>query len=246
MAGIYLLADLHQLEDVQLAAECYIEKNFLQVSVETEFMFLEWRHLVHILHSELLKVDTEAQVLKAALAWLQHDISFRLSLTSDVLRPVRFPLIAKNEVDALVSDISDEKLKQKVASVVSESYLDQELGAELRLLHLRPYLLQPRKSARKYIFILGGYRRTCGYRWTDTQTLASVEKFDTFYQRWQTVIGMKYARSSHGVAVLNRCIYVAGGESDCMIYDTVERFDPVANSWSQVCGCYIISVFKSL
>ncbi|KAK7100704.1 actin-binding protein IPP-like isoform X2 [Littorina saxatilis] len=232
--GIYLLAELHQLQDVQEAAERFMENHFLQVISEPEFQRLEWRHLIHILHSELLKVDSEAQVLKAALIWLQHDVQGRVGHATDVLNPVRFPLICQKDVDSMVEDIDDENLREAVTQIVHESRLDQKLGAELKLLHLRPYLLHPRKSARKYVFVLGGYCRTRGYRWTDTQTLASVEKYDTFYQHWHQVSTMKYARSSHGVAVLNRCIYVAGGESDCMIYDTVERYDPVTNTWSQV------------
>lgn len=232
--GIFLLGELHQLQDVQDMAERYVENHFLQVMKEMEFRHLEWRHLVHILHSELLKVDSEAQVLSAALTWLQHDVRGRLPLVSDVLTPVRFPLIAQKEVDGIVEDIDDENLREAVMQVVQECRLDQQLGMELQLVHFRPYLHHPRKSARKYVFVLGGYCRTKGYRWTDTQTLASVEKFDTFYQHWHTVSSMKYARSSHGVAVLNRCVYVAGGESDCMIYDTVERFDPVSNTWCQV------------
>lgn len=232
--GIYLLAELHQLQDVQDAAERFIENNFLQVMTEADFQRLEWRHLIHILHSELLKVDSEAQVLKAALTWLQHDVQGRLGQVGDVLKPVRFPLITQKDVDSMVEDIDDENLREAVTQVVHESRLDQRIGAELKLLHFRPYLLHPRKSARKYVFVLGGYCRTRGYRWTDTQTLASVEKYDTFYQHWHNVSTMKYARSSHGVAVLNRCVYVAGGESDCMIYDTVERFDPVTSTWSQV------------
>ncbi|XP_076462574.1 actin-binding protein IPP-like isoform X2 [Babylonia areolata] len=232
--GIYVLGELHQLQEVQDASERYLEQHFLQVVGEEEFRSLEWRQLVHFLHSELLQVDCEGQVLRAALRWLQHDMHARLPQVGDVLKPVRFPLIPQKDVDSMIEDIDDENLREAVTQVVQESRLDQRLGTELRLLHFRPYLLNPRKSARKYVFVLGGYCRTRGYRWTDTQTLASVEKYDTFYQHWHTVSAMKYARSSHGVAVLNRCVYVAGGESDCMIYDTVERYDPLTNTWSQV------------
>ncbi|PVD22653.1 hypothetical protein C0Q70_15908 [Pomacea canaliculata] len=232
--GICSLAELHQLPDVQDKAEQFIENHFMEVTQSTEFLQLDWQHLLHIFHSELLKVDSEIQVLEAALTWLQHNVPVRLPQAADVLKPVRFPLIPTADVDRMVEGIENENLRQAVVYFVRESRLDQQLGSELSLFHLRPYLLQPRKSARKYIFILGGYRRTCGYRWTDTQTLASVEKYDTFYQHWHTVSSMKYSRSSHGVAVLNRCVYVAGGESDCMIYDTVERFDPVSNTWCLV------------
>ena len=45
------------------------------------------------------------------------------------------------------------------------------------------------------------------------------------------MLSLRLARSGHGVTVMDGCIYVAGGESDSMIYDSVESFDPAENKW---------------
>ena len=39
-------------------------------------------------------------------------------------------------------------------------------------------------------------------------------------------------RNGHGAAALNGFIYVIGGESDSLIYDTVEKYDCNTNKWS--------------
>lgn len=43
---------------------------------------------------------------------------------------------------------------------------------------------------------------------------------------------IKYPRNGHGAAALNGFIYVIGGESDSLIYDTVEKYDCNTNKWS--------------
>jgi hypothetical protein len=79
--GIFLLAELHRLQDVQEAAERFLENHFLQVVSEGEFQRLEWRHLIHLLHSELLKVDSEAQVsCLLIVVFTSRFFSFFLSL----------------------------------------------------------------------------------------------------------------------------------------------------------------------
>ena len=100
---------------------------------------------------------------------------------------------------------------------------------------------QPRRASRKCFFIIGGYSRT-------------VEKFDSFSQTCDsfTTAQMSFARSGHAVASIGGLIYAIGGENDSLIYDTVECYDPVLNSWSVVapltaprvaCGVCVVEDF---
>lgn len=63
---------------------------------------------------------------------------------------------------------------------------------------------------------------------------------------------MSFARSGHAVASIGGLIYAIGGENDSLIYDTVECYDPVLNSWSVVapltaprvaCGVCVVEDF---
>lgn len=51
------------------------------------------------------------------------------------------------------------------------------------------------------------------------------------FQEWSSIVPLKFARSGHGVTVMEGRIYVAGGESDSMIYDSVECYDPSDKKW---------------
>ena len=63
-SGIYLFSDAISCSCLTRDAEAYINKNFLKVVQEEEFMDLPKESLVHFLHSENLRVENEFQVFK--------------------------------------------------------------------------------------------------------------------------------------------------------------------------------------
>lgn len=71
-----------------------------------------------------------------------------------------------------------------------------------------------------FFFVLGGYTRLQGGRWSDSRALSCVERFDTFNQYWTTVSSLHQARSGLGVAVLEGMIYVVGGERVECLFST--------------------------
>lgn len=94
---------------------------------------------------------------------------------------------------------------------------------------------QPRMCARKSVYILGGCHRHTGMRFGEGYSLASVERFDPARGQWAgSLAPMAHPRSGPGAATLNQLVYVAGGESDCLILDSAEVFDPVANRWDSI------------
>ena len=174
--------------------------------------------------SEHLHVKTELQVLYIALRWLLHDISTRRIHLFDVLSPVRFTLIPQNQLRSYLRD--------------SVESIDLELEKALRVFYHKVYSKRtkthPRLQTQKNIYIIGGFSRLQGKRWADGETLCSVEKFDTFEIQWKKMPEIEDARSGHGTAVLKQKIYVAGGERDSLICDTVECFDPTGCTWKSV------------
>ena len=97
-------------------------------------------------------------------------------------------------------------------------------------------LTVPRKCARKYIYMVGGFTRPKGGRWSDAKTLSNVERFDTFYHSWHCVPSCQFARSSLGAGVINGQVCVVGGENDSLIFDSVETYDPVTHEWNLLPG----------
>ena len=92
--------------------------------------------------------------------------------------------------------------------------------------------IYPRSNAKKYIYVVGGFSRSKKNFLSSINTLDSIERFDIDTGVWQNYKGMCHPRSSHGVAVLDRKIVVAGGEDASLISDSVECFDPDENYWT--------------
>ena len=57
---------------------------------------------------------------------------------------------------------------------------------------LSPHLLVPRKSAKKFIFVIAGYQRQSGQRWSDSEALRVVEQFDSYKQEWKILPSIKH------------------------------------------------------
>ena len=172
------------------------------------------------------------QVFEAAMTWINHDLASRRQCFFDIMNPVRLPIIPSSQIDKYVEDCSDISLKVALQKLLQDVRLDRKLGLELQLTRLKSCYVQPRRSARKNIYVIGGYTRCRGARWSDIQTLVTVERYDTFHGQWHVMPCMTDARSGHGIAVLNGHVYVVGGENDSLISDTVESFNPASEVWA--------------
>ncbi len=218
--------------DLREAAKLYIYDHFLSVTQEDEFTYLPKDVLVKFLHSENLHVKNEFDVFQAAMNWILKDTTVRRKLVFEVMAPVRFPIISQKLLEKYIEDCNDLSLKIALRKLVQDFRRDKKIPLEVKFGRIKPYLLQPRQCARKNIYVIGGYTREKGGRWSDSQSLNKVEYFNSFNQMWKEAPSMRQARSSHGVAVLNGNIYIIGGESDSLIYDNMECFDPSTKKWS--------------
>ncbi|XP_046557768.1 actin-binding protein IPP-like [Haliotis rubra] len=207
--GIYLFADAHQCLDVRDEAESYIQGHFMQVSREEEFLTLPKDVLIHFLSSEKLRVEQELQVFNAAMKWIHHDLAVRKRHVFDVMAPRPISHNTSTESRCVYRQVPGYQPEDSPAETSS----GLQSGPQTLL-------------------------RTCGYtrgkdsRWSDIETLVSAERYDTFHHLWHGIPCMKNARSGHGVTVLDRKIYVIGGENDALINDSVECYDPAINKWS--------------
>lgn len=233
--GIYRFAELHACTNLRLESKRFIERHFTEVILEDEFYDIPKDTLKNFLKSEGLSIDNEYQVFRATMNWILHDVTQRRRYIFELLESIRLPVISQKQLDAYVKECPDLSLKVALMKSLQDYKNEMRvLQLEWRLGNMYDVRTQPRMCARKSIYVIGGYNRSIGRRWTESKTLVTVERLDTYKRVWKPLQHMKFSRSGHGVVVLNSLIYVVGGESDCMILDHGEVYDPISNEWSMI------------
>jgi len=112
--------------------------------------------------------------LKAAVNWLNYDLSERKPYTFQILKHVRFPLIPSRLLKDMIEDSKDSSIQLALRCLQMDVLNKRGSLANL--------ITQPRKSAKKHIYVFGGSRKQLGSGWKQLSesTLDSVVCFDTF------------------------------------------------------------------
>ncbi|XP_052776239.1 actin-binding protein IPP-like [Mya arenaria] len=240
--GIYQFAEAVSCSVLKRDAENYIHKNFIKVSQEEEFLSLDTKTVTHFLASELLHVENEFQVFKAAMDWVQHNSLERKVHIFEVMSPIRFPIISENQMEKYINSVPDSDLSIKIAlqKIVNDFRTDKKLFGvfekKAKNVNIKPYHLVPRQCSRKNIYICGGFTRPKGGRWSDALTLNTVERYDTFFKIWHECPSFQFNRSALGAGVINGQVCVVGGENDMLILDSIEMYDPITYEWTCIPG----------
>lgn len=165
--------------------------------------------------------------------WILHDVVSRRKYLLQVLNQVRINLVSQKQLFCVIDSCNDHGLKIALTNFASKHDKFKMLKTLSLYLPIKNVntATWPRQNAKKYIYVIGGFSRIKQSFISSINTLDSVERYDVFSQKWQTFHGMNNPRSSHGLAVLDRKIIVAGGEDASLISDSVESFDPDENYW---------------
>ena len=73
-----------------------------------------------------------------------------------------------------------------------------------------------------------------GGEYPDGSASRAVWRYDPVLDAWQEMADMRVPRSELGLAMLDGCVYAVGGWEGTSRLDSVERFDPDTNKWSDV------------
>ena len=176
----------------------------------------------------------------AAIDWILHDIPSRKRHIFEVMSPIRFPIIPEKQMDKYITTLQETDISLNVAltKILADFRIDHRKAMVEKKYYskIKHSLTVPRKCARKNIYVVGGFTRPKGGRWSDAKTLSSVERFDTFYHTWHDLPSCQFPRSSLGSGVINGQVCVVGGENDSLIFDSVETYDPVTDEWTLLPG----------
>ena len=247
--GIYQFAEDHSCSSLSKSALDFIHRNFVEVSNQEEFLQLTRTVLLQLLESEELKIESEEQVFEAAMRWVLFDLTRGREALGKILERIRLPLISPKFLENYLVICKSASIQRMLSGILDGYRNYQSLSHGQQKVHTKP-----RRASTKCFFVIGGYNRRVGGRWSDTSSLYTVEKFDTFLQTCDSfsTAPMSFARSGHSVASIGGLIYAVGGENDSLIYDTVECYDPALNTWSLVapliaprvaCGVCVVEDF---
>lgn len=127
-AGIFRFASDRNCLQLKDACLPYIWENFPAVIKEEEFKDWPLDLVVGLLSSEQLRVDSEYQVLEAAIGWVQADIVGRRRFIFDLLRHVRLTLVPSKRLESFVVGCPDVSLRVALSSIKKEVAVSMALG----------------------------------------------------------------------------------------------------------------------
>eukprot|EP00116_Pleurobrachia_bachei_P006108 sb/3466370/ len=209
------------------------------------FLDLHEDVVVSLLSRYDLVVESESEVLAAAVRWSRHN---RHNTT--VFRAVRFYLIKSGD---LRKWSADKRLWNALIPLTQVPlFLDQRQRESLRCLYViggkdqdmvevynlrkgvwgkGKSLPEPRHSAtaitlNSSIVVMGGI--------IDNETTSSVVMFRTDWNSWIPLPSMNTPRSGAGAAVLQGRVFVCGGRNKETALSSCEIFDPQTHSWSYI------------
>lgn len=187
-------ADGHNCEELATKAIEYIHTHFPQICAEDEIYELPKDQFTKFLTSEDLRVDSEFQVFQAAIRWITHDIVQRRRYVFEILKHVRLPLLSLCLLEKAIVECGDSSLNvalryvsiscKCMTCVIIHLCICRSVHNDLasKKGSLVPLYVQPRKCAKKNIFVIGGSKRepTSGWHRGSESSFTSVERFDTF------------------------------------------------------------------
>lgn len=216
------IADKFSCPKLLQAAESFIEKNFVDVSVSEEFQQLPLDGIIRLISKEDLNVHSEEQVFEAVLRWIKHDEENRKESLPALLEQVRLCLLPPQY-------LSDRVLGEKIvhSNILCRDLIDEAKDYMLmpeRRKQLKSFRTSPRRcsEAAGLMYVVGGLTST-------GKSLSTVEKYDTVTCKWTPVPPMTIQRSRVAVAVLDANLYAIGGFDGHVRLNDVEKFDPNTN-----------------
>ncbi|XP_060571917.1 kelch-like protein 3 [Ruditapes philippinarum] len=101
--GINFIAEIHNCTALKIKAREFIEKNFVEVCGNEEFLSLTFNKLAEIVMSDELNVEKEEIVLDAVISWVEHDFESRKVHFCDILQMIRIGLLSKRYVKEILA-----------------------------------------------------------------------------------------------------------------------------------------------
>ncbi|XP_022094488.1 kelch-like protein 12 [Acanthaster planci] len=220
------LADLYGFKELHQRACKFIRNQFVNVvqdSIE-DILLLSQEEILGLITDDKIRVEKEESIYELVIRWAQMDPE-RVKHLPQLLSHVRLSQLDRSYLKDVV---------EKEPLVTGNSECLKLLADALHQTDTtrRSYcsdspVLKPRKGRlTDVVVITGGV--------SDQGPLENSFGYIIDEDRWTMLPGLPDELRFHAVAVLNSCLYAAGGSSSSLVSNSVHCYDPMNNSWSTV------------
>ncbi|WKX93990.1 hypothetical protein Q1695_011337 [Nippostrongylus brasiliensis] len=171
--------------------------------------------------AKILHLDSDA-VFEAVINWVKHDSSRRASLPN-VLVGVRLPLISREFL--LDRVYTEPMIRESSACMVMLGNIFHNMLSKNKTSDIPESWYRRRQTPHpKMIMIAGGERN-------GVSSLADVNIYDIYSQKWTPAASLHQPRRSFGMATVDDLIYAVGGASINDVLRSVEIYDAQRDWW---------------
>lgn len=217
--GIANFAEQHGCAQLKQRANQYIERHFIQICQEEEFLQLSGVQLVNLIRKDELNVQEEQDVYNAVLKWVKFDEGNRKSKMEQILSAVRCQLIPPRFLEEQMQKCDVIRKAPACREYISRIFKDLTL-------HKNPAVRERNPNTPRMIFVAGGFFK---------QSLDLLEGYNIDDRTWTRFPSLRVPRSGLGAAFLMGTFYAVGGRNNSpgASYDSdwVDRYDPKSETW---------------
>ncbi len=228
--GICSFADIHGCTSLQTVSWEYALQHFGDISRTEEFLSTPATLLEKLLQSESLQVQSEENVLDAALVWYEHDTIARHLAFVHLLRYIKLPLIPYTILNQRLLSIpliaNDNKCTKLLA--LAKAYQNNIQPETTASTDFNPYAARKSMFQRQLIYIVGGEIYP-GRSMTPT-----IDEYNPVKNTWTHLQPMSISRRGVGICLLNGLLYAIGGSDGFQALSLVECYNPETNVWTRV------------
>ncbi|XP_039271988.2 kelch-like protein 10 [Styela clava] len=235
--GIRKYAEWFFCAKLQKAATEYILNNFEEMSKKSpEYLLLSYDEVYALISDDRLNVRVEEIVCEAVFRWIRSDRHNRIQYLQQLLQSVRLGLLDPEYFMTKVkgNDLVMERIKdcrvlvKEAMQVVCDLHSPE---SDIRMANSNAYhrLLRPRLP-NEILLAVGGWSGGCSTN--------AIEAYDPRAETWVNISSMpglveERPRAYHGVAYLNKCVYIIGGFDGVNYFNTMRKFNVQTNDWIQ-------------
>ena len=202
----FYFAEKYDCDELMNNSRRFVLENFRFVAALDEFLNLEAKEVEKWLSSDDISVETEADVFKIVLEWIEHGKSERKAFFEQLFRHVRLVLMSR---DYLIDVVTNELVQESFACLrlTSAALKGSSFSSEGDVLQT------PRKGVElQSIVVCAGFENFCYFPEKD---------------QWKRLPGGKSTGHTQMTRYREKLFRFPRGGS-------VERYDPVFNVWSEL------------